>query len=361
MQKNIKYLKYVNSQLNEECTTLEEDCKITMDKINGREPDLDQGLGVGSNGNFYKKNLSLKNLKINEDEWIYKLNELKKNYNSLLAKQKAINEEKTLLINKDKNNLKNIEKNEKEINDIKIKNDMIENEIKNNNKNLLILNNDITKIKKQLSDTEKQLKLIQEQNKTFKNDIKIVNEKNNEKLKNEINEIKQKNENLNYENKNLIMQKDMLINQKNKIIEDIKAINEEKQNILSNQAKYNKKRENELIEKIQKENESIQKEYEKIKDDYQFLVIENLNLKELYEKEKKSQNQNKINMSTISNNTVYQISHDEYEEYENLRRNKDENEAIIMQLKNNGETLELEIKKLKDKINKIKNHKKVNK
>ena len=66
-------------------------------------------------------------------------------------------------------------------------------------------------------------------------------------------------------------------------------------------------------------------------------------------------------MSTISNNTVYQISHDEYEEYENLRRNKDENEAIIMQLKNNGETLELEIKKLKDKINKIKNHKKVNK
>ena len=78
------------------------------------------------------------------------------------------------------------------------------------------------------------------------------------------------------------MQKDMLINQKNKIIEDIKAINEEKQNILSNQAKYNKKR----------ENESIQKEYEKIKDDYQFLVIENLNLKELYEKEKKAQNQN---------------------------------------------------------------------
>ena len=361
LQKNIKYLKYVNSQLNEECTTLEEDCKITMDKINGREPDIDQGLGVGSNGNFYKKNLSLKNLKINEDEWIYKLNELKKNYNSLLAKQKAINEEKTLLINKDKNNLKNIEKNEKEINDIKIKNDMIENEIKNNNKNLLILNNDITKIKKQLSDTEKQLKLIQEQNKTFKNDIKIVNEKNNEKLKNEINEIKQKNENLNYENKNLIMQKDMLINQKNKIIEDIKAINEEKQNILSNQAKYNKKRENELIEKIQKENESIQKEYEKIKDDYQFLVIENLNLKELYEKEKKTQNQNKINMSTISNNTVYQISHDEYEEYENLRRNKDENEAIIMQLKNNGETLELEIKKLKDKINKMKNQKKVNK
>ena len=155
----------------------------------------------------------------------------------------------------------------------------------------------------------------------------------------------------------------MLINQKNKIIEDIKTYNEERQNILTNKAKINKNKENELIEKIQKENESIQKEYEKIKDDYQFLIIENLNLKELYEREKKNQNQNqnKINMSSISNNTVYQISHDEYEEYENLRRNRDENEAIIMQLKSNGETLELEIKKLKDKINKIKSQKKVKK
>ena len=63
---------------------------------------------------------------------------------------------------------------------------MIENEIKNNNKNLLILNNDISKMKKRLDDTEKQLKLIQEQNKSLKNELKAENEKNNEKLKNEI-------------------------------------------------------------------------------------------------------------------------------------------------------------------------------
>ena len=49
------------------------------------------------------------------------------------------------------------------------------------------------------------------------------------------------------------MQKEMLINQKNKIIEDIKTYNEEKQNILTNKAKINKNKENELIEKIQKE------------------------------------------------------------------------------------------------------------
>ena len=362
LQKNINYLEYVNSQLNEECTTLEENCKITMDKINGREPEMDQGLGTSSNGNFYKKNFNLKNLKMSEDEWNYKVTDLKKTYNSLLAKQKAINEEKTLLINKDKNNLEMVEKKGKEINDIKISNDKIENEIKNNNKNLLILNNDKLKMKKISEDIEKQIKFIEDKNNSLKNNIKEENEKNNEKLKNEINEIKQNNENLNYENKNLIMQKDMLIKQKNNILNDLEKYNEEKQNILNNKKKENKNKENILIENIQKENESLQKEYEKIKDEYQFLILENLNLKEAYEKEKKSQNQNKVNMSTISNNTVYQVSPDEYEEYENLRRNRDENEAIILQLKNNSETLDLEIKELKDKINKIKKtNKKINK
>ena len=299
---------------------------------------------------------------MSEDEWNYKVTDLKKTYNSLLAKQKAINEEKTLLINKDKNNLEIVEKKEKEINEIKINNDKIENEIKNNNKNLLILNNDKLKMKKISEDIEKQIKFIEDKNNSLKNNIKEENEKNNEKLKNEINEIKQNNENLNYENKNLIMQKDMLIKQKNNIIKDLEKYNEEKQNILNNKKKENKNKENILIENIQKENESLQKEYEKIKDEYQFLILENLNLKEAYEKEKKSQNQNKVNMSTISNNTVYQVSPDEYEEYENLRRNRDENEAIILQLKNNSETLDLEIKELKDKINKIKKtNKKINK
>ena len=352
LQKNIKYLEYVNTQLNEECTTLEEDCKITMDKINGREPDMEQGLGTSSNGSFYTKNLSLKNLKTSEEEWKTKLNELKKNYNSLLAKQKAINEEKIILINKDKNNLKMINKNEKEIKEIEAVNNYIENEIKENNKNLLLLNNDKLKMKKMLNDKEKQIKATKDKNIALKNDIKNEDEKDNEKIKNEINMIKQNNENLNYENKNLIMQKDMFENQKNALLKELETLNEQKQNIISSKQKANKGKENALIDNIEKENESLQKEYEKIKDEYQFLILENLNLKELYEKEKKAQN--KVNMSTISNNTVYQISPEEYEEYEYLRRNRDENEAVIMQLKNNSEALELEIKQLKDKINKNK-------
>ena len=86
--------------------------------------------------------------------------------------------------------------------------------------------------------------------------------------------------------------------------------------------------------------------------------MENINLKEKYDKEKKNQSQNKVNIETISNNTIYQLTPEEYEEYENLRRNRDENEAIIMQLKNNSESLDNEIKQLKNKINKIKKNKK---
>ena len=359
LQKNIKYLEYVNSQLNEECNTLEENCKVTMDKINGREPELEQGVTISSNGNFYKNNnLSLKNLKTSEEEWKYKVTDLKKKYNSLMAKQKAINEEKIILVNKENENFKTIEKNEEEIKDIKSKNNKIETEIKNNNKNLFILNNDKLKLKQNLEDIGRQLKLIQERNNSLKDEIKNENDLNNQKIKNEINEIKQNNETLNYENKNLIMQKEMLSKKKNDLIKEIENLRKEKEEIINNKQKNKKKKENNLIEDLQKENESLQNEYEKIKDDYQMLILENINLKEIYEKDKKAQNQNKVNMSTISNNTIYQISPDEYEEYENLRRNRDENEAVIMQLKNKSDSLELEIKELKNKINKLKSNKK---
>ena len=59
-------------------------------------------------------------------------------------------------------------------------------------------------------------------------------------------------------------------------------------------------------------------------------------------------------MSSMSNNTLYQVAQEDYEEYEILKRNKDENEVIMMQLKNNNDRLDKEIKELKEKINKKK-------
>ena len=75
-----------------------------------------------------------------------------------------------------------------------------------------------------------------------------------------------------------------------------------------------------------------------------------------------NKNQNKFNSGTISVNTSmmgYQISPEEYEEYDNLRKNKDESDALIMQLKSNNAAHELEINELKEKIKQIKKKKKI--
>jgi len=161
----------------------------------------------------------------------------------------------------------------------------------------------------------------------------------------------------------------MLTNQKNDILKEKEKIKKEKQLLIKNMNNIkiknsklinNEKKDKKIIENLKKENEDLEKEYNKIKDDYQYLVLENINLKEAYEKENK--NKNKVNMSTISANTSmmgYQISPEEYEEYDNLRKNKDENEALIMQLKSNNEAQELEINELKEKIKQVKKRKKI--
>ena len=161
----------------------------------------------------------------------------------------------------------------------------------------------------------------------------------------------------------------MLTKQKNDIIKEIEKIKKEKNLIVKNMNNIkirnskimnSERKEKKIIENLKKENEDLEKEYNRIKDDYQFLVLEKINLKETYEKENK--NKNKVNMSTISANSSmigYQISPEEYEEYDILRKNKDENDALIMQLKSNNEAQELEINELKEKLKQIKKLKKI--
>ena len=372
MLKNMKYLEYVNQQLIDEYSTLEENCKITMDKINGRDPNYKKILNNNNDININNKNYDTNktNFNFNEEDWKNKVNELKNNYNSLLAKEKAIKEEKIILENKDNINLKLIEENNKEIVDIKNKNIIYEKELESYNKNLSILNEDNIKIKNNCIDIEKEINILKDKNKKLSSKMNNDIRNNSEKIKMEINEIRKNNENLNYENKNLIMQKNMLTNQKNDISKEIEKIKKEKDTIIrninniklkkNNKKINNDKKDKKIIEDLKKENNNIQKEYNKIKDDYQYLLLENINLKETYENENK--NKNKLNMSTISANTSmmgYQISPEEYEEYDNLRKNKDENDALIMQLKTNNAAQELEINELKEKINKIKKRKKI--
>ena len=58
-------------------------------------------------------------------------------------------------------------------------------------------------------------------------------------------------------------------------------------------------------------------------------------------------NASMVSMSVVSMNG-FQLSPDEYEEYDLLRKNKDENEALILQLKSNNQAKEVEKQELKE-------------
>ncbi len=79
------------------------------------------------------------------------------------------------------------------------------------------------------------------------------------------------------------------------------------------------------------------------------LVIEQKNLRELYEKGQNNNNNinNNLNMSvSMMSVNGYQLTPEEYEEYDLLRKNKDETEALILQLKSNNQAKEVEKQEL---------------
>ena len=111
------------------------------------------------------------------------------------------------------------------------------------------------------------------------------------------------------------------------------------------------------------------KKYEKLKinfdallKDYEDLKFKNCNIMKIISKtkenekndEKNKENCKSLNASFSACSGMFQLSREEFEEYDNLRKNKDENEALIMQLKSNCEARDMEILELKNAIEKIK-------
>ena len=74
----------------------------------------DMNNGIKYQNFICNNNFDMNKSNINGDDWKYKLDELKNNYNSLLEKEKSIKEENIILANKDNNNQKLIEENNKE-------------------------------------------------------------------------------------------------------------------------------------------------------------------------------------------------------------------------------------------------------
>ena len=385
MLKNMKYLEYANQQLTNEFNSLEENFQITLAKINGK--DLHHKNSNSRTGNL-STNSSNEQMSDNENEWKSKFCELQKTYNSLLAKEKALVEEKSGILTRNNNNLLLIENNNLEMEDISNENLLLEKELENNNKNINLLINDNEKTKKNCADLYKEILMIKKKNKVLanKNEADLdnsvvslsssvasltniengnlnINELNKERE--EINTIKKNNENLIYENKNLLMQINLLTRQKNDLSKEINKIIKDKNEIKIKISKLNmnssKSKSDSEVDNLQKENLNLQSAYDILKKDFDALMLENKNLQENFAKiEEKNyttrSNNTYLNMSNTSMSmNGYQLSPEEYEEYENLKKNKDENEVLIMQLRNNEESQEQEIKNLKEKIRKLKN------
>lgn len=174
------------------------------------------------------------------------------------------------------------------------------------------------------------------------------------KNKDEIIKIRKNNEDLNEENRSLLNERDLLNKAKNELFKILENNKKEKDEL---QIQYNDLEESinnnsisssnniELIDELKMKNLNLKNKYEKLKEEYNALELEQKNLQELNDKSLKNNNTLNMSQSIISN--IYQLSPEEYEEYDILRKNKDENEALILQLKSNNQAKEVEKQELK--------------
>ena len=351
--KEMNKLNDKNKKLTDEYKDLEEDFRITLSQIN------EKNKNSYIQSEIIKANKKSDNYTIEKNKTNKKNNELKKefeklnnSYNLLLSKQKELENEKNILLNNENKSKNKLINNNNNLKILKEKNNKIQKELKISDNKLNKLKEEYSNIKNQYENYKKELNELKEEN----NKLIQQNKENNEfnKNKNEILKIKKNNENLIDENKNLLNQRDLLNNEKSKLSKQLEKIKEEKD---IKQKEYNELRQKnnniiytdnvDEINNLKRINLNIKNEYEKLKKEYDGLVLEHKNLQELYDKSQNNNNNNNLNMSiSVVSANGYQLSPEEYEEYDLLRKNKDENEALIMQLKSNNQAKELEKEEL---------------
>ena len=340
-----------NKILSENYKELEENFRITLSKIN--EKDSNSYIQK----EILKANEKSKNYTIEKNKIYKKNNELKKEYektnnsfNLLQSKLKENEEEKNILIKKENESAKKLMNTIGNLKKLKEKNNNFQKELKIAEEQLKKLKEEYNYNKNLDEKFKKDFIQLKEEN------SKLIqqNKENNDlgKSKNEVSEIKKNNENLINENKNLLSQRDLLNKQKGELSKKLEKIKEEKENLeieynelKQNNSSYRANSNNKEINDLKKMNQKLKKEYQKIKEEYELLVVEQKNLQELYDKTQNNNNNlnNSISMASVNG---YQLSPEEYEEYDILRKNKDENEALIMQLKSNNQAKELEKQEL---------------
>ena len=364
MMKNMKILERVNKKLHLDLKNLEEDFQITLEKINESDLNIEDeinknqkvinnnynnGNNVNNNNNLKKSNFGNNSSLLNSD-WKKKYEEMNNLYNSLLAKEKALTEEKNEYINKEENNKNIIEKYKIELSELKEKNSNLDNDLKIVNKNYTIITEEKTKLNTEIFKLKNENEELRKSNNKLKENLNQISKY--KELEELVNKYKKENEKLLFDNKNLILQRNLLSNQRTDALKELeklknlKTSKESEINSLKLEVENSKKLEIERIKKVQNLNtlnEDLQKKYDELKNKNEILLIDYNTIKQAYDK--LIENQNEVSMDTNRSNV--KISPEEYEEFDNLKKEKDENEALIMQLQSNNQAKDLEIKNLK--------------
>jgi hypothetical protein len=337
---NMKILEKTNRKLKVEMKSLEEDFQTSLESINshisgyetpGCQPLITKSITHNSNSST---------------EIRKKYDELLSNNSLLISKEKALREE-----NKDLKNISAISKNksdELEIENKKLNNQLVnfELEIKSLKKSLAISTEGLNKIKDELNYIKEEKAKLQKEKLEMSEKINKFN--GFEELKDKFSELQKLNEALNYDNKNLIVQRNVLTNQKDILGKEVDKISKEKQSL--NDKVVQLTDEKVTLIQSQKDNETI---IAKLNSTIDTLKKDNKDVKLKYELLE-------VEYSTIRNsNNILEnfakITQEEYEEYDQLKRDKDESDAILMQLRSNNQAKDFEIELLKKQIQNLKN------
>ena len=350
--RKIDKLNDMNKKLNDDYKILEDNFMITLSQINQKNSNSRIKEEIYKANDRSENNNSI--IKSNKAS-INKINQLKKEfeelntqYQLLLSKEQELDFDKNILISKESTSQTQLLNTQNTLQTLKEKNNTYKIEINISKEKLNKAKEEYNNLKSKYDSKKKKLNSLNNENENILQKSAEYFQIN--KSKSEMAKIKKNNEALIIENKNLLKERDILndaqsqlFNELEKLKQEIKELNDDNtNNIISTEN-------NDIITELKRINEERKNEIKKLKDEYESLVNEQKKLQESYDNipNKNLLNQSIVSMSVVSVNG-YQLSPDEYEEYDLLRKNKDENDAIILQLKSNNQAKEDEKEELKE-------------
>ena len=283
--KKMNKLNSMNKKLNDDYKILEENFRITLSKINEKNSNLYIKEEIYKANDRSEKNNSI--IKQNRAS-INRINELKKDYEELnieykelLSQQQEFDFDKNILLNKENQSQTQLLTTENNLKTLKEKNNSLKNDKNISTEKLSKAKEEYNNIKSKCDANKTKLNKLNQENENFL--MKSAEFIKINKNKNEILKMKENNEILVKENKNLLKERDVLNQEKNQLSSELEKLKQEinelnqinSSNILSTEN-------NDIINELRAINENRKNELKKLKEEYESLVNEQKILQENY-------------------------------------------------------------------------------